>query len=180
MLMLLISPTVSLSQQSLLKELVQIFLEEIGCLLFAWIGHKFILSSLQHLLSQCMLQKHSTVFHDEVGLMKTVKATICVKLDFRLCHASIFPSLSYLLYFRPCHISYFMQDKVNFKLDNLLSSSQMATLSKSVVVIYKVTVNHKAQVNSYPLPRIDDLFSKLVGSTVFSKMNLALHLPIYL
>ena len=30
---------------------------------------------------ELVLQKHSAVFHDEVGLMKTVKATLHVKPD---------------------------------------------------------------------------------------------------
>ena len=128
---------------------------------------------------ESVLQKHSTVFRDEVGLMKTVKATICVKPDAQ-------PR-----YFRPCHISYFMRDKVNFKLDKLQANGIISAVRHSewaapiVPVLkadghsvricgdYKVTVNHEAQVHSYPLPRIDDLFLKLAGGTVFSKIDLA-------
>ena len=48
-------------------------------------------------------------------------------------------------------------------------SSQMVILSE-----YVVTVNcEKAQADSYPLPRIDGLFSKLAGGKVFSKIDLA-------
>ncbi len=38
---------------------------------------------------------------------------------------------------------------------------------------YKVTVNPVANSDSYPLPRIDDLFAKLSGGTIFSKLDLA-------
>ena len=35
------------------------------------------------------------------------------------------------------------------------------------------TVNKVAKVDSYPLPRIDDLFASLVGGKLFSKLDLA-------
>ena len=38
---------------------------------------------------------------------------------------------------------------------------------------YKITVNHAAKPDSYPLPRIDDLFTALTGGTIFSKLDLA-------
>ena len=37
---------------------------------------------------------------------------------------------------------------------------------------YKVTVNREAKPDSYPLPRIDNLFANLSGSKVFSKLDL--------
>ena len=38
---------------------------------------------------------------------------------------------------------------------------------------YKVTVNISARVDSYPLPRIDDLLASLSGGKSFSKLDLA-------
>ena len=38
---------------------------------------------------------------------------------------------------------------------------------------YKRTVNKAAIVDSYPIPRIEDLFASLAGGTVFSKLDLA-------
>ena len=38
---------------------------------------------------------------------------------------------------------------------------------------YRVTVNSVLQADTYPLPRIEDLFSKLTGGTIFSKLDLA-------
>ena len=38
---------------------------------------------------------------------------------------------------------------------------------------YKVTVNRVAKVDSYPLPRIDDLFASLAGGKLFFKLDLA-------
>ena len=38
---------------------------------------------------------------------------------------------------------------------------------------YKVTVNQAAKTDSFPLPRIDDLFASLAGGQAFSKLDLA-------
>ena len=38
---------------------------------------------------------------------------------------------------------------------------------------YKVTINQAARLDTYPLPRIDDLFARLAGGEVFSKLDLA-------
>ena len=38
---------------------------------------------------------------------------------------------------------------------------------------YKVTVNRAAKLDTYPLPRIDDLFASLAGGTTFMKLDLA-------
>ena len=38
---------------------------------------------------------------------------------------------------------------------------------------YKLTVNAVAKLDTYPLPRIDDLFTSLSGGKYFSKLDLA-------
>ena len=38
---------------------------------------------------------------------------------------------------------------------------------------YKVTVNEVTKIESYPLPRIEELFSSLVGGKLFTKLNLS-------
>ena len=38
---------------------------------------------------------------------------------------------------------------------------------------YKITVNQAAKTDSFPLPRIDDLFASLSGGQTFSKLDLA-------
>ena len=38
---------------------------------------------------------------------------------------------------------------------------------------YKITVNQASKVDSYPLPKIDDLFASLAGGKTFSKLDLA-------
>ena len=38
---------------------------------------------------------------------------------------------------------------------------------------YKVTINQASKVDTYPLPRIEDLLSSLAGGKTFSKLDLA-------
>ena len=38
---------------------------------------------------------------------------------------------------------------------------------------YKVTINQALQPNSYPLPRVDELFASLSGGCYFSKLDLS-------
>ena len=38
---------------------------------------------------------------------------------------------------------------------------------------YKVTLNQAAKTDTYPLPKIEDLFTSLCGGKLFSKMDLA-------
>ena len=38
---------------------------------------------------------------------------------------------------------------------------------------YKLTVNQAAKIDSYPLPKISDLFASLAGGQTFSKLDLA-------
>ena len=38
---------------------------------------------------------------------------------------------------------------------------------------YKITFNKVAKIDSYPLPRIDDLFATLSGGSTFTKLDLA-------
>ena len=46
---------------------------------------------------------------------------------------------------------------------------------------FKVTINQASQVDTYPLPKIEDLFTKLSGGKYFSKLDLSqayLQLPL--
>ena len=38
---------------------------------------------------------------------------------------------------------------------------------------YKLTVNKAAKLDTYPLPKVDDLFSQLAGGKKFTKLDLA-------
>ena len=38
---------------------------------------------------------------------------------------------------------------------------------------YKLTLNRTAKTNTYPLPRIEDLFASLTGGQLFTKLDLS-------
>ena len=82
------------------------------------------------------------------------------------------------------------RDRVKKELDRLLQAGiiepvQMAEWAAPIVPVvkldgsiricgnYKVTVNKAAEVESYPLPRIDDLLASLGGGKTFTKLDLA-------
>ena len=82
------------------------------------------------------------------------------------------------------------RDRVKKELDRLLQAGiiepvQTAEWAAPIVPVvksdgsiricgdYKVTVNKAAEVESYPLPRIDDLLASLGGGKIFTKLDLA-------
>ena len=87
-------------------------------------------------------------------------------------------------------VPYTLRNKVNSELDRLVSEGIITPVSHSlwaaaVVPVlksddtirvcgdYKLTVNRAARLDSYPIPRIQDLFSQLSIATVFSKLDMS-------
>ena len=85
---------------------------------------------------------------------------------------------------------YCLKEKVEKELDHLVDMNIITPVSFSdwaapiVPVIkqdgtirlcgdYKVTVNQAAKTESYPLPRIEDLFTALSGGKIFTKLDLS-------
>ena len=92
--------------------------------------------------------------------------------------------------FKPRVVPFALRGKVNEELDRLeregvikpVESSEWAAplvpVLKSNGEIrlcgdYKLTVNAAARVDKYPIPCVDDLFTKLVGGTHYSKLDLS-------
>ena len=136
------------------------------------------INCIRHASVDDVLQKHSEVFQEKLGRLKGVKAKIYVPNDATPC------------YFRPRTISYFSREKVDQELQRLQAEGiiepvQFTNWAAPIVPIlksdshnvricgdYKVTINKVAKLDGYPLPRIDDIFSRLSGVTVFSKLDL--------
>ena len=127
---------------------------------------------------QELLSRHSELFKDELGLVKGV--TVKLYVD---------PSAT-PRFFRPRSVPHALRGRVEQELERLektdiieaIKFSDWATpvvpLVKSDGSIricgdYKVTINRVANVESYPLPRIDDLLAELAKGKVFSKLDLA-------
>ncbi len=129
--------------------------------------------SLQELLDQ-----HPDLFKDELGTVKGVAAQIHVEHQAR-------PQ-----FFRPRPVPYALRAKLEKELECLeetgvIDAVQFSDWAAPIVPVmkkdgsvsvcgdYKVTVNQVATLDTYPLPRIEDLFASLAGGKAFTKLDLA-------
>ena len=127
---------------------------------------------------QEVLNRHPAVFKNELGHIKNMKAKIYVDADAK-------PR-----FFRARPVPYALRQGIEKELERLLKDGvieqvQFSEWAAPVVPVlkkdnsvrlcgdYKVTINQVAKTDTYPLPRIDDLFASLAGGTCFSKLDLA-------
>ena len=127
---------------------------------------------------QKLLSRHSELFKDELGLVKGV--TVKLYVD---------PSAT-PRFFRPRSVPHALRGRVEQELERLektgiIEAIKFSDWATPVVPLvkgdgsiricgdYKVTINRVANVESYPLPCIDDLLAGLAKGKVFSKLDLA-------
>ena len=135
---------------------------------------------------QDILDKHQTVFSSTLGMVRGVTAKLHVDPQAR-------PK-----FYRPRSVPHAMKVKVEAELERLhqqgiIEPVQFSDWAAPIVPVlkpdgsiricgdYKLTVNAVAKLDTYPLPRIDDLFTSLSGGKYFSKLDLAqayLQLPL--
>ena len=118
------------------------------------------------------------MFADELGCVKGVKAKIYVDPEARP------------MFCKPRSVPFAFRKKVNEELERLEKTGVIETVqhgdwaapivpvlnkdgSVRICGDYKLTVNQAAKTDSFPLPRIDDLFASLAGGQAFSKLDLA-------
>ena len=125
-----------------------------------------------------LLEKHRAVFEDQLGCIKGVKAKFYLKPNAqpKFCRAR--------------NVPFALWEKVEKELQRLQDAGVIEPVQHSewatpiVPVIkqngdiricgdYKTTLNQVSRVDSYPLPRIDDLLGSLAGGQAFSKLDLA-------
>ena len=125
-----------------------------------------------------VLEAHKEVFKDTLGLIKRTAAKLHVdpSVPPHFCQARSVP--------------YALRDKVTQELDRLeqlviIEPVQFADWAAPIVPImkqdgtvricgdYKVTVNKAAKVDSYPLPRVEDLLASIGHGEKFTKLDLA-------
>ena len=124
-----------------------------------------------------VLDSHAEVFRPQLGKLRDVTAKLYIKTGVRLC------------FFHPRSVAHSLIDKVAQEIDRLQELGIITPVTYSewaapIVPIlkgngsirlcgdYKVTVNPVLNVDTYPLPRIEDLFAALSGGKVFSKLDL--------
>ena len=125
-----------------------------------------------------VLNKHPDIFKDELGLIKSTTAKIHID------------SQSQPRFCNPRPVPYALRTKVEQELDRLEKSGiiepvQFSEWAAPIVPVvkrhgairvcgyYKLTANQASKLDTYPLPRIDDIIAQLSGGKTFSKLDLA-------
>ena len=123
-----------------------------------------------------LLEKHRVLFQDELGTLKGVFAKF-----------SVDPLVSPRFY-KARSVPYVLKDKIEMELRRLETSGVIrpvpfADWAAPIVPIvkedgtvricgdYKLTVNQASKLESYPVPRVEDLFASLSGGRLFSKID---------
>ena len=133
-----------------------------------------------------VLEKHSTLFEEKLGCLKGTE----IKLNV---DSNATPK-----FFKARSVPLALKGKVEAELDKLesmgiISPVQFSRWAAPIVPVlkqngavricgdYKVTINQASLVDTYPLPRIDELLANLSGGKHFSKLDMSqayLQLPL--
>ena len=122
-----------------------------------------------------ILSKYPVVLKNELGLLKGTKAKMFVDVD------------ATPRFFKPRSV--YLKEKVEQELarlqdDGMISPVRFSDWAAPIVPVvindgtiricgdYKVTADLVAKQDSYPLPRVEDLFAKVSGGRIFSKLDL--------
>jgi hypothetical protein len=125
-----------------------------------------------------LLDKHQSLFQEELGTITQEKATFLVK-------PGATPK-----FFKARPVPFAIRDAVGLQLDKLEAEGVLEKVSHSdwaapIVVVpkrdgsyrlcgdYKVTINQALDVDQYPLPKPEELLATLAGGQKFSKIDLA-------
>ncbi|CAI6354211.1 unnamed protein product [Macrosiphum euphorbiae] len=125
-----------------------------------------------------LITKFPEVFTDKLGTYNKNKCKLYLKENFKP------------IFFKPRSLPYKIKDQVGAELDRLVKEGILTPVETCdfgtpiVPVIkangsiricgdYKVTINPYLKVDRYPLPRIEDLFSNISGSVIWSKIDLS-------
>lgn len=125
-----------------------------------------------------VLNKHTLIFEEGLGTLKDVKVKLLVD-----------PSVSPKFY-KARTIPFALKERVETELQKLEASGIISPVDQSdwaapIVPVmkqnghvricgnYRVTVNQAIKVDSYSLPRVEDLFSALAGGKYFTKLDMS-------
>ena len=125
-----------------------------------------------------IIDSHQNVFKDGMGCIKGTSAKFVVRSDATPKFYGARP------------VPYSLRPKVEEELnrlerDGIITPVEFSEWTAPIVPVvkrdgsiricgdYKLTVNTAAEVDTYPLPKIEDLFASLSGGKTFSKLDLA-------
>ncbi|XP_028304146.1 uncharacterized protein K02A2.6-like [Gouania willdenowi] len=125
-----------------------------------------------------ILVKYTDVFKDELGTLRgtTVKLSVDTNAQPRFC--------------KPRTVPYAMKAKVEAELDRLqklgvIEPVEFSNWAAPIVPVlkedgqvrlcgdYKLTINQASQLDTYPLPKVEDLFATLAGGKTFTKLDMS-------
>ena len=127
---------------------------------------------------QVVLNAHQAVFQEGLGKMEGFKVKLHVEPTAK-------PR-----YFRPRAIPYALRDKVEEELERLVAEGTLepvetAEWAAPIVPVWKsdklsvricgdfrLTVNPVSKLDNYPIPKVEDLFTKLQGGKSFTKLDM--------
>ena len=135
-------------------------------------------STANELSLSAVLTRHTAVFKDELGRVRGTSAKLHVDTQAR-------PR-----FFKPRAVPYAMRGKVEQELERLekqgiIKPVDFSDWAAPIVPVlkrdgsvhicgdYKLTVNQTAKLETYPLPKIEDLLASLAGGKAFTKLDLA-------
>ena len=133
-----------------------------------------------------VLDKHEAVFDGSIGCLKDVKVTLQVNETAK-------PK-----FLKPRTVPYLLREKVEKQLSTMeqqgiISPVQHSQWAAPIVPVpksdgtvricgdFKTTINQASVTETYPLPRVDDLFADLSGGRLFTKLDMSnayLQLPL--
>ena len=125
-----------------------------------------------------VLHRYEHVFNDELGALKGLKATIHLKQD------------ATPVFVRSRPVPYVLRKGIEAELERLENQGTIKPVefsdwdtpivpivkSDSSVRIcgdYKLTVNKASRMDSFPIPKVDELFAKLAGGQKYSELDLS-------
>ena len=125
-----------------------------------------------------ILQKHAQLFEEGLGTLQGTKAKIHVD-----------PTATSILH-KARSVPYALREKIEQYLERLeragtIEPVQYSQWATSIVPVmksdgtvrvcgdYKLTVNKVSKLDGYPIPKLDDLYTKLVGGQTFTELDLS-------
>lgn len=126
-----------------------------------------------------LLEHYSDIFEEVLGTLKGYKASIYVDPNAK-------PTFC-----RPRGVPYALQDKVNAELDRLLKEGiidpiEVSDWAAPIVPVlksdrtfaricgdFRMTINPVSKSDSYPIPKVEDIFATLTKGKLFSKFDLS-------
>ena len=127
---------------------------------------------------QTLLQEYQSLFKDELGTVQPYRATLHVQPNAK-------PK-----FFKPRPVPFAIRDAIGQELDRLEEQGIIKRVDHSewaapIVAVpkkdgrfrlcgdYKVTINQALEVDQYPIPNPEELFTTLAKGTLFSKLDLS-------